>query len=160
MTSKEEELTVLEPGQIAPEFSAALYPKGTFQLIHSSQAKRNLNLILAFYPRNNSPGCTREICAFNSDKSRFLALDTEIVGVSCDSLDSHEKFSLKHNLEVSLISDFDGKIGRLYGTLREGHRSANRSLFIIDKSGIIRHIHEGMPDNEELLKIIDSLSRK
>jgi len=154
MTSPEETLVNLKVGDKAPDFSADLFPKNAISL-SSFHGKKNV--ILAFYPKDNTPGCTAEMCAFSSDLASFESADTAVFGVSCDSLESHEKFSTKHNLTVPLISDSSGSVGRLYGALREGRNSANRKLFIIDKQGNLIHIHDGMPTMTELLKIVQSL---
>lgn len=154
MTSKEESLVVLKPGDRAPLFTAQIYPAGKFEL---STICSKTNLILAFYPKDDTPGCTLEICAFTNDLALFESSGTAVFGISCDSLESHQQFAAKHNLKVPLISDPDGAVSRLYGTIREGRQSANRKLFVIDKKGIIRHTHDGMPDNKSLLELIGGL---
>jgi peroxiredoxin Q/BCP len=154
MTSPEETLVCLKVGDKAPDFSASLFPKNEINL-SSFHGKKNV--ILAFYPKDNTPGCTAEICAFSADLASFESADTAVFGVSCDSLESHEKFTAKHNLTVPLISDSAGAVGRLYGALREGRNSANRKLFIINKQGNVAHIHDGMPTMSELLTLVQEL---
>ena len=154
MTSPEEKIVILKTGQEAPDFSADLYPSGKLQL---KDLRGKKNVIIAFYPKDNTPGCTAEMCAFSSDISQFESSDTTVFGASCDSMESHQKFTEKHNLKVPLICDKSGELGRLYGALREGRSNAERKLFIIDKNGILRHVHDGMPKNEELLKLIAKL---
>ncbi|MBX9721759.1 MAG: peroxiredoxin [Candidatus Obscuribacterales bacterium] len=155
MTSPAGNVVVLKVADKAPEFTAELHPSGKVNLADFHGKK---NVILAFYPKDSTPGCTTEMCAFSEDLSRFESADTVVFGVSCDNLASHEKFALKHNLSVPLIADPEGHVGQLYGSLKEGQRMANRKLFIIDKAGVIRHIHDGMPKNAVLLEFIQSLS--
>ncbi len=154
MTSPEETLVVLKVGELAPDFSAELHPPGKITLFEYRGKK---NVILAFYPKDDTPGCTAEMCAFTTDLASFESQDTTVFGVSCDNTESHERFALKHNLSVALIADLDGSVGRLYGALREGHRTANRKLFLIDKTGKIRHIHDGMPENSKLIELLKNL---
>lgn len=154
MTSPEETLLELKVGQQAPEFSAELYPPGKLNL-KEHQGKKNV--ILAFYPKDDTPGCTAEMCAFSADLSQFEGKDTAVYGVSCDSLESHEKFAAKHKLTIPLVCDSSGEIAGAYGALREGRKSANRKLFIIDKNGVIKHIHDGMPKNEDLLQVLGTI---
>lgn len=141
-------------GDQAPDFTAGLYPSGTFTL---SSLKGQKNVILAFYPKDSTPGCTKEMCSFSADLSRFEDSQTMVVGVSRDSLSSHEKFTARYNLSLPLISDPEGEVGRLYGALVEGRNSFVRKLFVIDKSGKIAHVHDGMPDNNKLIEIVGNL---
>jgi peroxiredoxin Q/BCP len=154
MTSPEESLVVLRKGDSAPEFEAELYPAGKFRLLDYRGKK---NLILAFYPKDSTPGCTREMCAFSADLSKFSDRNTAVFGISCDSVDSHQRFTEKNALTVPLISDSDGTVGRLYGALREGRSSAERKLFVIDKNGKVQDVVDGMPDNEELLSLLATI---
>jgi thioredoxin-dependent peroxiredoxin len=154
MTSPHETLVAPKPGQAAPEFSLPTYPKGNISL---SQFRGVKNVILAFYPKDDTPGCTKEMCSFSDDLSRFEAANTEILGISCDSEDAHEKFAAKYNLKQKLLVDADGKVGKMYGTVQEGKSTASRVLFVIDKNGVVRHVTEGMPDNAQLLELVKGL---
>jgi thioredoxin-dependent peroxiredoxin len=104
-----------------------------------------------------TPGCTKEMCAFSADLDKFNSAGTQVLGISCDNSESHEKFAQKHNLTVPLLDDSARKVGEAYGTVREDKATAERMLFVIDKEGVIRHIHNGMPSNEELLSIVQKL---
>lgn len=144
-----------EPGQAAPRFSLNACPEGTVSLDEFIGKK---NIILAFYPKDDTPGCTKEMCSFSEDLAEFQRADTEVFGVSCDSLESHERFSAKYKLKLRLLSDADGAVGRSYGVVREGRAMANRVLFVIDKQGVVRHVLEGMPTNAELVKVVSELA--
>jgi thioredoxin-dependent peroxiredoxin len=154
MTSAHEVAIVLKEGDVAPKFKLATHSAGEISL---DQFIGKKNVILAFYPKDDTPGCTKEMCAFSDDLSKFHEADTQVLGISCDDVKSHEKFSSKFSLNQPLLADHDGHIGKQYGTVVEGKATANRKLFVIDKKGIIRHIHEGMPTNETLLNFVKSL---
>jgi thioredoxin-dependent peroxiredoxin len=155
MTSAHETVaTALKEGTAAPKFKLAAFPSGEVSL---DQFVGKKNVILAFYPKDDTPGCTKEMCAFSDDLRHFEEANTVVLGISCDQTDSHEKFAAKYNLKQTLLADPDGKVGKQYGTVIEGKTTANRKLFIIDKQGIIRHIHEGMPTNEALLAVVKNL---
>lgn len=152
MTS--ETLKALQVGDQAPQFTLPSHPAGTVNL---QDFKGKKNILLAFYPKDDTPGCTKEMCGFSTDLDQFISTDTEVFGISCDNETSHEKFAGKYGLKFPLLADVGGKVGTLYGTVTEGKGTANRVLFVIDKQGVIKHIHEGMPDNQGLLKVLSGL---
>lgn len=94
------------------------------------------------------------MCDFSDNLHRFAQAETIVFGISCDDLVSHRQFADEYNLTISLLADTDGSVGRSYGALREGRFMPDRILYVIDKEGTIRHVVEGMPDNEELLELI------
>jgi len=142
-------------GDKAPDFKLEAYPSGTVSLDHFLGKK---NVILAFYPKDDTPGCTKEMCSFSDDLSKFNDKNTQVLGISCDSLSSHQSFVGKFNLKQPLLADEDGTVARAYGTIKTGDRPmSDRVLFVIDKNGTIQHVFQGMPDNAELLSVIDSL---
>lgn len=154
MTSPQKTVVDLKVGDTAPKFDLPAFPEGKVSL-DSFQGKKNV--ILAFYPKDNTPGCTREMCAFSEDLSKFESKDTVVLGISCDSVKAHEGFAGKHNLKLTLLSDQGGVVGTAYGTVHDGKATASRVLFVINKEGDIAYIHEGMPDNAELLKVLERL---
>lgn len=140
-------------GDPAPAFDLPTFPAGRARLADLAGKK---NVILAFYPKDDTPGCTKEMCAFSTDISRFADIDTVVYGISCDDVDSHAAFAHKFNLKQTLLADRDGSTGRAYGVVTDSP-FAQRVLFVIDKQGIIRHVHEGMPDNATLLTVVQGL---
>lgn len=111
--------------------------------------------ILAFYPKDNTPGCTKEMCAFRDDWAKFHEKGIQVFGVSRDSLASHEKFAQKFEFNsLKLLSDAEGKLSE---ALSVGSEFPKRTLFVIDKAAKIAKIHEGMPVNAELLEFCESL---
>ncbi|MBI3308502.1 MAG: peroxiredoxin [Candidatus Melainabacteria bacterium] len=146
--------TELTIGQNAPEFKLKAYPSGEYSL---SQFKGKKNVILAFYPKDDTPGCTTENCAFRDDLSSFEAAHIQVFGISCDDVKSHEAFSKKFNFTHPLLSDVGGEVAKKYGTFQEQKGYASRKLFVIDKNGKIQKIVDGMPSNSELLEFVKGL---
>jgi peroxiredoxin Q/BCP len=146
--------SVPKEGDAAPKFKLPAYPSGTIALDDFLGKK---NVLLAFYPKDDTPGCTKEMCAFSGDLSHFEEAHTQVLGISCDSVQSHERFAGKFSLKQPLLADVDGRVGKSYGTVTTGKTTAARKLFVIDKKGIIRHIYEGMPDNQTLITLVKSL---
>lgn len=151
---QESAITALKVGDPAPKFKLSAYPTGTVSL-DDYLGKRNV--ILAFYPKDDTPGCTKEMCAFSDDLSSFEEAGTQVLGISCDAVSSHEKFAGKYSLKQPLLADTDGKVGKAYGTVAPDKATANRVLFVIDKKGMVQHIYQGIPDNKTLLAFIKTL---
>jgi peroxiredoxin Q/BCP len=107
---------------------------------------RGKSVVLYFYPQDDTPGCTREACAFRDNLPKFGGLDAVILGVSKDSLASHEKFINKYSLNFTLLSDEDLVAHKLYDTWREKNNygrtymGTERSTFVIDGKGKIKKI--------------------
>lgn len=128
----------LKIGDLAPNFDAQLSGSESFSL-QSRRGKKNV--VLYFYPKDFTSGCTKEACYFRDFKKEFEELDAEIIGVSRDSPDSHFRFSDKYQLNFPLISDPDNRLGELFGVTRMGGRlGVHRTTFVIDKQGIIRAV--------------------
>src|SRR5436190_12780355 len=106
---------MLEPGEKAPDFNLISANGELFQL--SEKLKEN-NLVLYFYPKNETRGCTAEACSFRDQYEVFKEQGAEVAGVSSDSLKSHQNFSGKYNLPFILLSDDNGKVRKLYDVPR------------------------------------------
>jgi len=114
-------------------------------------------VLLYFYPKDETPGCTKEACSFRDSLSELQQDNVEVIGVSFDSGESHQKFITKHNLNFPLIADTDGKIADAYGVRMAGKNMARRVSFLIGKDGkIIKVYHQVDPrqHSDELLKDI------
>ncbi|OGI19038.1 MAG: hypothetical protein A3B68_07490 [Candidatus Melainabacteria bacterium RIFCSPHIGHO2_02_FULL_34_12] len=144
----------LTVGQDAPDFKLKAYPSSEYSL---SQFKNKKNVILAFYPKDDTPGCTTENCAFRDDLSKFEEADTQVFGISCDDLKSHEAFSKKYNFTHPLLCDLGGQVAKKYSTFQEAKGYPSRKLFIIDKNGKIQKIVDGIPSNNDLLDFVGNL---
>ncbi len=97
-------------------------------------------VVLFFYPKDDTPGCTKEVCAFRDSFEQFRELDAEVIGVSSDSVASHRRFAGKHSLPFTLLSDEGGKVRKLYGVPNTFVVFPGRVTYVIDKVGVVRHI--------------------
>jgi peroxiredoxin Q/BCP len=133
---------MLEPGKIAPGFGVQ---ETDGELVHLSEFKGEKNVVLYFYPKDDTPGCTIEAQQFTALKDNFNAADTVVLGVSKDDCASHAAFRDKFGLTVQLLADTDGDLCEKYGVWQEKEKNGVkkmgvvRSTFIIDKEGIVRH---------------------
>jgi thioredoxin-dependent peroxiredoxin len=147
-------------GQAAPDFAAPRTGAGEFRL---SDLKGKSAVVLYFYPKDETPGCTAEACAFRDSYEIFVEAGAEVVGVSGDSVASHERFADHHELPFILISDKGGAIRRLYGVKATLGVWPGRVTFVIDRDGIVRHVFSSQMDSvrhvEEALRTITSVAR-
>lgn len=120
------------------------------------------NIVLYFYPKDDTPGCTREACSFRDNWNILKDYDVVVIGVSSDDINSHKKFKEKYNLPFILVSDPDKKIRELYDA--KGFILPSRITFVIDKNGIIRHIYNSQfnPANHvnEALKALKLIEKE
>jgi thioredoxin-dependent peroxiredoxin len=100
-------------------------------------------LVLVFYPGDDTPVCTKQLNSYNEGLDQFTKLDAQVVGISAQSIDSHEAFSGKHGLTFPLLADTDKAVAGLYGTLGP-LGFPRRSVFIIDRTGTIRYVHRAI----------------
>ena len=134
---------MLTEGQKAPDFSLPSTGGKTVSLGDFIGKKA---VVLYFYPKDNTPGCTKEACFFRDLSAEFDAVGAVILGVSTDSVASHEKFAAKHNLLFPLLSDEDRKVMEAYGVWKKKSLygktflGTERTTFAIDKHGVIRKI--------------------
>jgi len=94
--------------------------------------------VLFFYPKDNTPVCTQQACAFRDAYAQFVAADVEVVGVSGDSPESHRRFAARHALPFPIISDAGGALRRLFGVPRAWGVFPGRVTYVIDKEGVVR----------------------
>jgi thioredoxin-dependent peroxiredoxin len=141
-----EEGTKVEVGKPAPDFNLpatqidkALPDKPDAKMLSLKDLKGK-NVVLFFYPKAMTPGCTRESCKFRDLSKEFAKLDTVVLGISTDKLDAQEKFTDKEKLNFPLLADADKKVTQDYGVLDPARGFAARSTFVIDKKGIVRKI--------------------
>jgi peroxiredoxin len=134
---------MLEVNQDAPDFTAVNQDGESLSL---AQYRGDKNVVLYFYPKDDTPGCTIEANEFTGLIDEFAAADTVVLGVSKDSCAKHRKFIDKHGLEVELLSDEDGSLCELYGTwglrkfMGREYMGIGRSTFVIDKQGKLVHV--------------------
>lgn len=142
---------MLEKNQVAPEFSTKNQDNQTVTL---SSFKGNKNVVLYFYPKDDTPGCTIEANDFTQLASEFAALDTVVIGVSKDSCASHTDFIAKFGLKLDLLADESGELCANYDVWQEKEKNGVkkmailRSTFVINKEGVLAEAlygvnHEG-----------------
>lgn len=132
----------IEPGKRAPDFTLPADDGTKVKL----SALKGQPVVVYFYPRDNTPGCTREACAFRDRRNDLKKLGATVLGVSADSLASHQKFRDQHKLNFPLLSDADHKVAEKYGAWREkvlyGKKSIGmqRSTYLIDADGKVAKV--------------------
>jgi peroxiredoxin Q/BCP len=132
----------IEEGKKAPAFTLPTDDGGKVKLSDF----KGQPVVLYFYPRDNTPGCTREACAFRDSQSDLKKLDAVVLGVSTDTVESHQKFRDKFELNFPLLADVDHKVSEKYGAWREknmyGKKSMGiqRSTYLIDADGKVAKV--------------------
>jgi peroxiredoxin Q/BCP len=124
-------------GSIAPDFTLPSQ-SGTRVSLNDFLGKRPV--VLFFYPKDDTPGCTRQACAFRDEHEEFAKLDAEVIGVSSDAVPSHEQFAQKHGLPFTLLSDEGGLVRELYGVPATFGLFPGRVTYVIDEEGVVRHV--------------------
>lgn len=133
---------MLKPGDTAPEFSV---PDSDMQMVNLRDFSGQKNVVLYFYPKDDTPGCTIEALEFTDLEMDFSDKETVVIGVSRDTCVSHGAFRDEHGISARLLADIDGEVCEAYGVWREREAHGEkkmivvRSTFVIDKSGIVRH---------------------
>lgn len=133
---------MLQSGDKAPAFEL---PDADMHIVDSARFLGQNHLVLYFYPKDDTTGCTIEAVELSDLMDEFTALETQVLGISRDTCVSHADFRDKHGLTVNLLADTDGEVCSAYGVWREKEKNGEkrmgilRSTFIIDKSGVIRH---------------------
>ncbi|WP_162051861.1 peroxiredoxin [Pontibacter pamirensis] len=131
----------VKEGDKAPDFELQRQDGGLFRLHDLLKEK---NVVLYFYPKDSTSGCTKQACEFRNQYKVFKEYDAEVVGVSSDSLQSHKKFERVHHLPFTLLSDKGGQIRSIYGVPRQLGVFPGRVTYIIDKSKEVRAIYNSM----------------
>lgn len=151
----------LEVGQKAPAFSASTQD-GSVVTLESLKGKI---VVLYFYPKDDTPGCTKEACGFRDMSADFASLGAVVYGVSRDSIESHKAFASKFQLTFPLLADPDEAICQAYGVIKEktlyGKKSIGlvRTTFIIDQEGTIRKIFPNVRVDGHVDKVLDAVKQ-
>jgi peroxiredoxin Q/BCP len=121
-------------------------------------------IVLYFYPKDFSRGCTAEACTFRDSYDVFVEAGAQVIGISSQSVDSHNRFAILNKLPFILLSDEGGKVRELYGVPSSFGLLPGRVTYIIDKKGIIRHVFSSQLNPtkhvEEALRIVKEISRE
>ncbi|MBZ0216524.1 MAG: thioredoxin-dependent thiol peroxidase [Fimbriimonadaceae bacterium] len=156
--AKQAKTTSLKTGDTAPLFTL---PTDGGQEI-SLKALRGRNVVIYFYPKDMTSGCTKESIAFSENKAAFEAANTEIIGISADSTSSHDKFKAKHSLDLVLASDEEKKTIEDYGVWVEKnmygrkYMGFERATFLIDADGKIAEIWRKVRVNGHVDKVLEA----
>ena len=151
---------MLETNQSAPDFSTPDQDDNVFNLIDYRNSK---NVVLYFYPKDDTPGCTIEAREFTALAGEFAALDTMVIGVSKDSCESHQAFIDKYRLNVNLLSDSSGELCERYGVWQQKEKNGEkrmgivRSTFVIDKQGMLREVMYGVDADGHAQEILEKV---
>ena len=127
-------------GDRAPDFELTAADGRRVKL---SDYRGQKNVVLFFYPKDETAGCTIEACAFRDSYEAFAEAGAEVIGVSADSLESHNRFAGRHRLPMVLLSDPDHVVHHLYGVRKALGLFPGRVTFLIDREGVVRHVTDG-----------------
>lgn len=140
----------LQAGDKCPSFSLP-DQRGTIISIDALIGKKLL--VIYFYPKDETSGCTREACTFRDNYAIFEELGCEVIGISSDSIEAHERFAANHRLNFTLLADTEKKVRKLFGVPNNLFGLiSGRVTYIIDKSGIIRSVHNSLTDPESHIR--------
>jgi peroxiredoxin Q/BCP len=132
-----------ELGAPAPDFTLPAVVLSGTDVEHRDftlSAHRGKPIVLAFYPGDDTPVCTKQMCAYSNELEKFTGVGAEVWGISPQDLESHEKFALKHGLHMPLLADPDKTVIKQYGIAMKG-LGLKRSVFLIDAEGVLRWKH-------------------
>jgi len=130
--------TRVSVGDVAPDFTL---PDQSGTPVRLGDLVGRKTVVLYFYPKDETPGCTIEARAFRDSYEQFSAKDAQVLGVSSDSVQSHRRFARRHNLPFLLLSDRDGAVRRLYGVEKTLGLLPGRVTYVIDQTGVVRHVY-------------------
>jgi peroxiredoxin Q/BCP len=154
------EITVIEEGKKAPDFKLP-DDKGNEVSLSSFKGKK---VVLYFYPKDNTPGCTKEACGFRDSFPEFENVNAVILGVSGDSVASHQKFKNKHELPFTLLSDENKEIIEKYGVLKEKSMfgktfmGIERTTVVIDENGNVQKIFPKVKVNGHVEEVLQEVN--
>lgn len=157
ISKQSEAASVPTPGDRAPDF----------RLVDQNGQIKKLSdfsgqwVVLYFYPKDDTPGCTKEACAFRDDLASLEKLGAKVVGISVDDSDSHAKFAAKYHLPFPLLADEDGKVAESYGALTNllVVKIAKRYTFLIDPKGKISKVYLSVDTSRHSQEIVDDLKK-
>ena len=147
----------LKVGDLVPEFTA-IDSSGNFFNSHSVIGKKTV--VIYFYPKDDTPQCTAEACGFRDNYAEFSKLDVEVIGVSSDSVASHQQFIQKYNLPFLLLSDSDKAVRKLFGVPSDYlGMLPGRATYLVDQKGVIRLVFDSVKGMKHVAKMIEELTK-
>lgn len=150
----------VQVGDLAPNFT--LPTQKTGELFHLQDFIGKSFLVLYFYPKSGTPGCTAEACSFRDSYEVFKQAGAEVIGVSSDSEEAQQQFASKHKLPFILLSDKGGALRKMYGVPTTLGLLPGRVTYVIDKEGVVRHIFSDQMNATkhigEALKVVEEIA--
>ena len=147
----------IQAGDKAPDFTL---PSQSGETVRLADRLGLRVVVLYFYPKDNTPGCTAEACAFRDSHEAFSDAGAEVIGVSSDGAQSHEKFASKHRLPFVLLSDSKGDVRKRYGVPATLGLLPGRVTYIIDREGVVRHVFNSQfRPTQHVSEALDTLKR-
>ena len=151
------------PVQVGDRAPAFTLPNQSGTSVNLSDWLGQKPIVLYFYPKDDTPGCTAESCAFRDSYEVFQEAGAEVIGISADNPASHQQFATKYRLPFTLLSDTDNRVRKLYGVPATLFILPGRVTYVIDRQGIVRHIFDSQLDFnghvQEALKVLKSLPK-
>ncbi len=147
-------ITNIQVGAKAPEFTSLLTTGDVVKL----NDYRGKKVVLYFYPKDDTPGCTVEACGLRDQYEKIRGLGAEVLGVSTDNVASHQHFTKKFDLPFQLVADSDKSITKAYGVLNENSGNARRVTFIIDEKGVVEKVFDPVKAAEHTQQVVNALS--
>jgi peroxiredoxin Q/BCP len=155
------DVLTVKVGDKAPDFTL---PSQLGDNVTLSEYFGKKNVVLFFYPKDESPGCTREACTFRDNYEELTSLGAEVIGISSQSVESHKSFATHHGLPFILLSDGENKVRQLYGVHSTMGIVPGRVTYIIDKKGVVRHVFSSQTQAEkhveEAIKTLKELEKE
>jgi peroxiredoxin Q/BCP len=151
---------MLQIGQAAPAFDL---PDADMELVSLAAYRNRKNVVVYFYPRDDTPGCTMESIDFSDLQDDFDRHQTVVIGISMDDFQSHGEFRDKYGIAVRLLSDVDGLVCGSYGVLQEKEKDGmrrnciQRSTFVVDKNGMIAQVWYGVRPRGHAADVLQSI---
>jgi peroxiredoxin Q/BCP len=145
---------MVEEGQPAPDFELASDSGDTIRL----SELRGKPVVLYFYPRDDTPGCTKQACGIRDEYRRFREAGAVVLGVSSDTQASHARFKEKYGLPFTLLADPEKTAGEAYGVTKEGSNSFERSTFVIDADGNVARVMRRVKPDEHAEQVLAALA--
>lgn len=146
-------------GQLAPDFALPATDGSTIRL----SELRGKKVVLYFYPKDDTPGCTKEACSFRDNLGVLQSMGVVVLGVSPDSVASHQKFAEKHGLTFPLLADEGAQVATLYGVWKEKkqygrtYMGIERTTFLIDENGIVRRVFPKVKVDGHVEEVIEAI---
>ena len=144
----------LGPGHRAPKIAL---PSSEGKHISLDDYKGKKNVVLYFYPEDDTPGCTKEACSFRDSLQMYETKNTVVIGVSTDNLEKHRAFIEKYGLPFPLLSDEDAVMSRWFGVYNEDAKEARRVTFLIGKDGLIKRVWDNVHADHHGEEVLQAL---